>query len=255
MNLLPQVTDWLLLLILFLSGVVAFSVSTLSAGGGGLLLIPILNILLGIPYTAPVLNTANLLGRPVRLVLFWKQIDWKAVCWYAPMALTGALLSGYLFTRANLPLLQLLVALFLISTIWQYRWGKKKDSFPMRYPFLAPLAILIAVISTLIGGLGPVLNPFYLNLGLSKERLIATKTANSFLMGMAQVSSYSWFGLLNRQLILYAITLGVGIAIGNIIGKRLLTNMSDIRFRQWIIGFMVFSGSLMLGRLVLSYWP
>lgn len=246
-------TEWQLLLLLFACGVVAFSISTLTAGGGALMLIPILNLLIGVTATAPVLNAANLFGRPTRLVLFWKSIVWKAVWWYAPFAMIGSLAAAAFFKKAEIPILQVIVALFLISTLFQYRWGKKKASFPMSYPLLAPLGLLISVIGTLIGGAGPILNPFYLNLSISKEELIATKTANSFIMGIAQIGSYTVFGLLDSTEWTLAIALGLGIAVGNLFGKKLLSQITDLRFRQWAIGFMVLSGILLLIRVIFHY--
>ncbi|REE05548.1 sulfite exporter TauE/SafE family protein [Marinoscillum furvescens] len=239
---------------LLLTGAVAFSISVLTAGGGALMMVPILNWLIGVPNTAPVLNTGNLFGRPIKLWLFWKHIQWKAVCWYAPFALAGAILSGYLFSKTNLQLLQVVIGMFLVSTVFQYRWGKKKASFPMTYPMLAPLGLVVSIIGTLIGAVGPVLNPFFLNLNISKERLVATKTANSFLMGLAQIGSYTWFGLMGSYEWQLAIALGVGITIGNVVGKKILARITDQRFRQWAIAFMVISGSLMIIRSIQAFY-
>ena len=242
--------EWQLLLLLFFCGAVAFSISTLTAGGGALMLIPILNLLIGVTATAPVLNAANLFGRPTRLVLFWKSIVWKAVWWYAPFALIGSILAAAFFSNVRIPILQVIVGLFLISTVFQYGWGKKKASFYMSYPLLAPLGLVISIIGTLIGGAGPVLNPFYLNLDISKEELIATKTANSFMMGLAQIGSYSVFGLLDQSQWTMSIALGLGIAVGNLFGKKLLGKITDQSFRKWAIGFMVLSGVLLLLRVI-----
>ncbi len=243
-------SEWQLLLLLFFCGAVAFSISTLTAGGGALMLIPILNLLIGVTGTAPVLNAANLFGRPTRLVLFWKSIVWKAVWWYAPFALIGSIIAAAFFSNVQIPILQVIVGLFLISTVFQYRWGKKKASFYMSYPLLAPLGFVISAIGTLIGGAGPILNPFYLNLEISKEELIATKTANSFIMGLAQIGSYSVFGLLDKSQWIMAIALGLGIAVGNLFGKKLLSRITDQSFRKWAIGFMVLSGVLLLLRVI-----
>lgn len=238
-----QPLQWLLL---FVCGMIAFSISALTAGGGALMLIPVLNILIGVINTAPVMNAGNLLGRPSRLFLYWPHINWKAVGWYAPFAYIGALIAGYFFSRANFTFLQIIVGLFLISTVFQYQWGKKARSFYMSYPLLAPLGLIISIIGTIIGAGGPLLNPFYLNLGLSKESLIATKTANSFIMGIAQVGSYSYFGVMSTDDWTNALALGIGISLGNLIGKKALKKISDVRFRQWAIGFMVISGILLL---------
>jgi uncharacterized membrane protein YfcA len=50
--------------IIFLAGLVAYVISTLSGGGGALLLIHVLNFFIGGKAAAPVVNLGNLVGEP-----------------------------------------------------------------------------------------------------------------------------------------------------------------------------------------------
>ncbi|WP_224487970.1 sulfite exporter TauE/SafE family protein [Robertkochia flava] len=243
-----ELSEPLLLLLLFGLGTLAFVISTISGGGGALIMVPVINFALGVSNTAPILNLGTFIGRPSRLVIFRKHIQWKVVQWYAPAAILGAWTGSWLFKEINLERLQLLVGVFLISTVFQFRFGKKSQSFPMKLPYFLPLGFLVSVFGTMIGAMGPVLNPFYLNLGLDKEDLIATKTANAFIMGLAQLGSYTFLGLLSGKLWLYGLVLGLGATLGNILGKRFLKGMSSVRFRQWMIGLMVISGVILLAR-------
>lgn len=243
-------SDWPLLAGLFFLGVAAFMFSILAGGGGALLLVPVLNWLLGTQHTAPVLNLGTFIGRPSRLIIFWKHIHWKVCLYYAPAAILGAWAGGFLFSRSNLGLLQLLVGIFLVSVVFQYRFGKKDRSFPMRISYFIPLGIGVSILSTLIGALGPILNPFYLNYGLEKEDLIATKTANSFFMGISQIGTYAFFGLLEGRYWIYGLALGLGATFGNIIGKKILSRMSVGLFRKLLLIFMLISGVLMIFKVL-----
>ena len=238
--------DWGIITILFILSIAAFILSTISGGGGSLVLVPVLNFTLGVTNTAPVLNLGSFLGRPSRLILFWNHIQWKVCIYYAPAAVTGAWLGSWLFSSVKLEWLQIVVGIFLISTVWQYRFGEKRKSFTMKLWYFIPLGLLASVLGTIIGALGPVLNPFYLNLGLDKEDLIATKTANSFIMGLTQIGSYTFFGLLHGELWVYGIALGIGATIGNIIGKKFLSKMKSNLFRKFLIALMVISGILLI---------
>lgn len=233
-------------LLLFILGVVAFILSTISGGGGALVLVPVLNWIIGVNHTAPVLNLGTFIGRPSRLVIFWKHIKWKVCLYYAPAAIIGAWLGAWFFSNFKIAWLQIIVGLFLISTIWQFKFGKKAKSFEMKLWYFIPLGLIISILGTIIGALGPVLNPFYLNLGLDKEELIATKTANSFLMGLSQIGSYTFFGLLHDQLWVYGIALGIGATLGNMTGKKFLASMKSSTFRKWVIALMVISGVLLI---------
>ena len=238
--------DILSLLILFVTGTFAFTFSTLSGGGGALMSVPIVSGLLGAAFTAPVVNLGTFIGRPSRLILFWNKIEWKVVIYYAPSALLGSWLAAWWFDSLQADWLRLLLGLFLISTIFQFRYGKKKRSFKMTLFYFIPLGLVVSGLVTLIGALGPVLNPFYLNYGLEKEDLIATKTANAFLLGLFQVGSYTFFGLLKGEYWYYGIALGVGAFIGNIIGKRFLQRMRAQTFRILLLVFMGVSGVIMV---------
>lgn len=244
-DIIQQADVWLLLL-LFGLGVFAFIISTLSGGGGALIMVPILNALIGVDKTAPVLNLGTFIGRPSRLIIFWKNIDWKVCLRYAPAAIVGAFVGSWLFSQFRWEWLQIVVGVFLISTVFQYRFGKKQRSFHMPLWFFVPLGFIVSILGTIIGALGPVLNPFYLNYGLEKEDMIATKTANSFLMGLSQISSYAFFGLLKGEYWAYGLALGLGATLGNVIGKRFLKNMKSVTFRRWVIALMVISGFLLI---------
>ena len=238
--------DFLLVLILFFAGVLSFSISTISDGGGALMLIPLLNFIVGTTKTAPIINLGAFISRPSRIIIFWKNIDWKVFWYYVPSAMLGAVIAAYFFSEMKIAWLQIIIAIFLISTFFQYRFGKKKRSFPVQLWHFIPLGFLVSIVGTFTGGMGPVLNPFYLNAGITKEELVGTKAANSFFLGIAQISSYTFFGLLTTELWIYGITLGIGATFGNLIGKRLLAKMTSQMFRKLVIIIMVISGILLL---------
>ncbi len=235
-----------ILILVFISGIIAFTISTISGGGGLLMLIPFFNFLVGASKTAPIVNLGGLISRPTRILIFWKHIVWKVFWYYVPTAMLGAFIASWWFTSIKIVWLQIFIALFLISTIFQYKFGKKARTFQVKLWYFIPLGFLVSIIGTFTGGMGPVLNPFYLNAGITKESLIATKSVNSFFLGLAQISSYTFFGILNKDLILYGIVLGLGATIGNLIGKKLLQKMTPQQFRIWVIAIMVISGIVLL---------
>ena len=234
--------------ILFICGIIAYIVSTLSGGGGALILLPIVGFYLSPSVVAPVVNLGNMIGRPARLILFWKDIQWKLVAFFVPSALLGAVVGAFIFVQLESNWIQLLLGMFLISTAFQFRFGKKKTSFSMKMWYFIPLGFVVTLISTLFGATGAVLNPFYLNMGLVKEKLIATKTANSFFAGFAQLGSYTFLGVFHGELWGYGILIGLGAIIGNIFGKRLLSKMSDESFRKLVVFIMTLSGVVMLAK-------
>lgn len=236
----------LLLIGLFCLGATAFTFSTISGGGGAMMQIPVLNFLIGTAQTAPVLNLGAFISRPSRIIIFWKHIHWKIFWYFVPAAIIGALLASWWFSKVELFWVQLLVGIFLVSTVAQYRFGSKAKSFPVKLWHFVPLGLFVSIVGTFTGGMGPVLNPFFLNAGIDKEALVGTKAAQSFFLGLAQISGYTAFGLLDKTLIIYGIALGLGATLGNLIGKRLLSKMSSENFRKWVIAVMALSGVVLI---------
>lgn len=247
-------TDPSILAGLFMLGIAGFVFSTLAGGGGALVLLPLVNILIGTQYTAPVLNLGNMIGRPSRLVLYWKHIKWRICLYYVLPALLGAWAGAWMFGALKVAFLQLLIGGFLVSTLFQFRLGQRARSFKMPLIGFAPLGFVISFLGTLVGAMGPVMNPFYMNAGLEKEELIGTKTANSFFMGLGQLGGYTFFGLLEGVYWGYGIALGMGAILGNIIGKKILSRISISGFRVLLLLFMVLSGLMLMYSALLSLW-
>lgn len=240
-----EISGWLLLG-LFLLGTGTFTLSTISGGGGAMMQIPIINLLIGVSQTAPVINLGAFISRPARIALFWKYINWKVFWYYVPSAMIGAFIASWLFSEVKIYWIQIIVGLFLISTFFQYRFGKKERSFRVELWHFIPLGLIISMVGTFAGGMGPILNPFLMNVGIDKEELVATKSAQSFFLGLAQISGYTFFGLLNSQLWVYGLVLGLGASLGNFFGKKILFKMSKLSFRRWVIALMVISGVVLL---------
>ena len=110
------------------------------------------------------------------------------------------------------------------------------------------VGFLVANLSTVVGATGPVLNPFYLNYAMKKEALVATKAMNSFLLAMVQLPAYAFFGDLSKDMIVPALSLGLGAAAGNFLGKSLLKRLSEQRFRLIFVVMMGVFGVMMIWR-------
>jgi hypothetical protein len=233
---------------LFLLGFGAFALSTIAGGGGALTIIAVASWWMPLSKLTPIVHLGNFIGRPTRVWIFRKSIRWDIVWMYLPAAWLGAFVGAYLFTQMKLTGLQIVMALFLLSTVWQFRWGKRLRSFPMSRKAFAPLGFVVSFISSITGATGAVLNPFYLNYGVRKEELVATKAFNSMLVAVVQLSTYSFFGKLEGEMWMYGLVLGTGAAGGNYLGKHWLSKMSDKRFLQWVIAMMVVSGLVLLFR-------
>jgi len=243
----PDISEFLLVNAgLFLAGFASWAISTLSAGGGSVIMVAAASTLLGGHSIAPVITFTSLLATPTRIALFWRHIDWRVVRHYLPGAIAGAVVGGWLFTRASAPLVQTCVGLFLVSTAWQFRLGERVRSFRMRLRWFAPVSFASGMISAVVGASGLLANPFYLNYGMVKERMVATRAVNSLAIQFTKIGAYAAFGALNWDLFVHGLSGGAGAVLAIWMCRPWLHRLNTRHFRQLAVFVMLAGGALIL---------
>jgi uncharacterized protein len=238
----PSLTD----LALFAAGFVSWVISTLAAGGGSVLIVAAVAVILRGQAIAPVVTMTSALASPARMILLWRWIDWRVVRWYLPGALAGAMLGGWMFSRMSTQWLQIVLALFLISTAWQYRMGARSRSFEMRLPWFLPVSFVSGVTSAVVGASGLLVNPFYLNYGLMKEAMLATRAVNSLAIQLVKIGAYVMFGVLHWRLARHGLVAGAGAIVAIWLANPWLRHLTSYRFRQLAVLVMLLGGLLIL---------
>ncbi|MGC4023069.1 MAG: sulfite exporter TauE/SafE family protein [Cyclobacteriaceae bacterium] len=237
------------IVILFAATIVAFWISTICGGGASLILIPLLNILLPtsvVPFSLTVGTFANSVSR---IVVFRKHIHWKIALWFIPFSIPAVLLGAWFIKFANPIYLQLMVAVFLIANLpLLFRSQKVQQQHEKPYPkfVLAFVGFFAGFVSGITGAIGLLFNRFYLNYGLTKEGIIATRAANEILLHLIKLVIYFLLGLYSTN----ALWLGLTIAVASILStytiKYILPFISDFLFKKLGYAAMVVSGFILL---------
>ena len=231
---------------LFILGLLCWLFSTISAGGAATMVLPILGFAAGVEVAVPAVALAALMANPSRAWMFRQYIDWQVARWLIPGSLLGAMLGAYSFSLLDPRWLQILLGLFLISTALQFRFGKSQRRFKVKASSFLPIGFFVSFSSGIIGGSGPVLNPFFLNYGTEKEALVATKAINSFVMQLCKLIVYASMGVLTQQVSHFGLALGAGAIVGTYMGKQHLLNIDSQRFRVYTLVIMQIAGFSLL---------
>lgn len=238
------------LVVLGLVSFVAWFFSMLAGGGSPLILIPVVNVLLGVQAIAPVVTIGMLVGNAQRSLFFWNEIDWYLTKWYLPGAIAGAVLGAYVFTQIHLDWLQAAVGVLLLGMVVNELWMRGRTAEvpadTVKAWYFLPVAFLNAIGSALIGSTGPVMNPLYLNYGLTKEKMVATKSLHKTVLHVIKLVAYLALGVLTPTYLWYGLLIGIAGIPANWLGKLVLDKMTPQQFRNAVFVFVAASGLWML---------
>ncbi|NJK41340.1 MAG: sulfite exporter TauE/SafE family protein [Acaryochloridaceae cyanobacterium SU_2_1] len=230
-------------------GIVSFLswlISMVAGGGSPLVLIPLISFFYGSQAVAPVITLGLLLGNIQRLYYFWQDIDWQITLWQLPGVLTGSVLGAFIFTRIHLEGLQVVIGLALLLMVANYWFGSRELTFTVKLWYFLPFGFCNALASGVIGSTGPIMNPAYLNYGLVKEGMIATKAANILLCHLIKLAAYAAFGALTKPYLIYGLVIGATALPANWLGRLILRQMSNDLFTEVMFVFIAVSGLLMV---------
>jgi uncharacterized protein len=225
---------------------VAWFTSMLTGGGCPLVLIPIVTVLLGAQSVAPTITTGMLVGNVQRSLLFWQEVDWNITRWYLPGAVLGAALGAYVFTQIQAGWLQLalgVILLLVVANTWIRLPIAPVEIKPWHF---LPFGFLNAIGSGIIGSTGPILNPVYLNYGLVKESMIATKAVHQISLHTVKLIAYTALGAYRSEYFVYGLCIGLAGIPANWLGKFVLERMSQNQFRHAVTALLAVSGVVMI---------
>lgn len=234
------------IILVLIGAFIIFILSTLTGGGASLLLMPLVALVVGVKAVAPVMAISIGMSSTSKVFFFWKYIDWKLFVWLFPSTIIGSLIGARMFAFLSADFLQILIGLLLVSTVFQYNRTEKRSGFKVKAWHFAPMGLIVAFLSGLIGGVGPLMNSAYLNYGISKESLLGTRSANAIILHLTKILSYAYYGYVTGEVLKFGILIGVSSMIAVYFGKLILAKISELFFRKIVVISMVVSGVLML---------
>lgn len=232
-------------IILAVASFVGFLLSTLGGGGGSLVIMPVLTFLFGARAVPPSMTTGTVISSVSRIFIFWKFIDWKVIRWFLPFSIPGAVAGAYTSTQVDDQWLELIIALFLILSVIWYLLENKVLDFQIHLWHFSLAGLLISFVSGLVGGTGPMINVLYLKYGDTKEKVVATRAAGEIFVHLVKLASYYYFGIFERNHLIFGLIIGVLAVTANFAGKFILKKISPTFFK-WLTLGIIFSSALMM---------
>lgn len=213
--------------------------------GGAAVLLPVLVWVVGPRMAVPVLTVAQLVGNGSRVWFNRSQVNSRVVAWFAVGGVPLAVLGGFLFASAPLPVLTRAIGGFLLVIV---AWRRLRPGWTWR-PTLRGFAAVGAVsslLSAVVGSVGPLMAPLFLAYGLAKGAYIGTEACATVVMHVTKLIVYRQAAVLPDAAVAAGLALAPIMVAGSWLGHRIVDRMPERVFTTVIELTMLAAGMIFL---------
>ncbi len=221
--------------VLALLTVAALLTSALSAVvgmAGGTVLIGIMLLFWEPLVAVPLHGVVQLVSNGSRAWIQRRHVD-PGIAWRYAVLLVPAGFVGLALLRALPPdAARALIGLFVLVATWAPQWlwiGTHPERMGRTRRFVL-LGGVVGVLNTTVGATGPLIAPFFLNLGLDRHQLIGTKATCQTLGHLAKLAIFGATGFAFAAYAPELALLCTASAAGSWLGSRILGHVSERLF-------------------------
>ena len=234
------------LLVLFI-GVISGVVSGVIGTGASIMLLPALVLCFGPKQAVPIMAVAAIVGNISRVILWRKDIHWKAFLAYSVTGAPAAAFGAQTLWSLKATWIDIVLGTFFLLMIPYRHWARSRN-FTLSVWQLAVAGILVGYLTGIVLSTGPLTIPIFSAYGLLKGPLLSTEAAASFVIYLSKTITFKAIGGLPLSVVLKGLVIGLSLAAGVSIGKFITLKISMTTFQRLLDFLMLLSGvSLIAG--------
>jgi len=226
-------------------GLAAGTISGIVGFGSSIMLMPVLVIVFGPLHAVPIMAIAAILANLSRVLIWWREVDWRAVAAYSLTGVPAAALGARTLLVLPPRLIECALGIFFLLMIPARRWLAARG-FRLRLAHLLVLGAVIGFLTGIVVTTGPITAPIFLSYGLVKGAFIASEAAASLAVYGSKTAVFRHFGALPLPVITQGLITGASLMVGAWIAKRFVLRLHPDRFRLLMDALMLLSGLAML---------
>ena len=215
----------LLVIILFASFATAVLHGAIGMAGG-VIMAAMLAHFIGIKSAVPVMTCALVFSHLSRAILYFQDTDWqiakRVLLFGCPMIVIGALIFSVISPRT----IAIIFAVFLISSFPIKSWARR-HSITTGPKLLAAASAIWGMLAGNVIGPAFFLTPFLLGTGIDRMAFVGTLATVTLVMNILKLSVFGATDLLNSQILLLGVMIGIMTIPGNWVGRSILRKMKD----------------------------
>lgn len=209
------------------------------------MLMPVLVIVFGPVQAVPIMGIAALMANASRIVVWWREIDWRACAAYAVTGAPAAALGAATLLALPPRLVEAGLGAFFVLMIPARRWFAARG-LRLGRAQLALAGLPIGYLTGIAVSTGPISVPVFLAAGLVKGAFIGTEAAASLAVYLAKIAVFRGMDALPLAVVVEGLIAGASLTAGAFIAKRFVLKLDPAQFRLLMEGLMLVSGVALL---------
>ena len=226
-------------------GLVAGTLSGIVGFGAAIMLMPVLMFSFGPQEAVPIMAIASFLANFSRVIVWWREVDWRANAYYCVTAVPAAALGARTLLMLQAWVVEACLGLLFIVMIPARRWLMSRG-LTIRAPQLALVGAGIGFLSGMVASTGPINTPFFLAYGLVKGGFLATEALGSMAIGLTKAAVFRSFDALPVETIGRGLLIGSSLMIGSRLAKSLVLSLDASQFRNLMDVLLGAAGLILL---------
>ena len=224
-----------ILALLFLASAATALVSGVTGLAGGALLFSCLTYVWSVREAIALHAATQSLSNGIRVGIFWSHIHWRIVARFAFLVIPGAYLGSLSLDAIPTQYLFGLAAIGILLAVFPTKYLP----IPKHPNWFILGGFLAGYLGMLIGVVGPIIAPLFLNIKIIKEEFVATKSACQLItQGVKFVFFLGFLGFDYTQYTGEVLWMAGGLTLGTFTAKWLLKSVSNRVFTIGIKGLL-----------------
>ncbi|MBX7225013.1 MAG: sulfite exporter TauE/SafE family protein [Chitinophagales bacterium] len=243
----PMEYLWLFILLALLAEVLG----TIGGFGSSLFFVPIAAYFLDFHSVLGITALFHVTSNLSKIILFKKGFDKNIVLYLGIPAVIFVVIGAYLSQFVQTKILEILLSVFLIGISLFFLFAKKVNIQPTNKSSIIG-GTLSGFTAGLFGTGGAVRGTILAAFHLKKEVFIATSAIIDLAIDCSRSAVYIYNGYVHKHDIYLIPILFIVSIIGTLIGKKVLTHISDKSFRNIVLVLILFTGITTLFKWFMS---
>jgi len=226
-------------------GLIAGVVSGIVGTGSSIMLLPVLVYQFGPKQAVPIMAIAAVMANLSRIIVWWREVDWRATAAYSITAVPAAVLGARTLLALPSHIVDIAIGAFLIGMIPARRWLAAHN---ITLPLWAMMVVgaFAGFLTGIVASTGPMTVPIFMTFGLVKGALLGTEAAGSLLVYIAKSLTFRRFDAMPLDVFLNGLIAGSSLFAGAFVAKRFVLELDPDSFRLMMDAMMLVAGSFIL---------